>query len=179
MKKILFVLCLFFAIPAFAALTPAQMQALKDNILADPVMSVKPANSDGSWDIAVLYNQTVAPSFYVWRTDVPVEEIVKNGFDWAQVDNLTVGKARIWDWLTKVGYINASKINVRAGIDECWKGTAALVSVRDVIYTHLYRPATRIEKLFSTGTGTIASPAVMNFEGVISYIDVDQARNLQ
>jgi len=55
------------------------------------------------------------------ETAVNPDEIMRNGMDWTQVDNLTVGKARIWDWMTKLGSFDASKVNIRAGIDECWK----------------------------------------------------------
>jgi len=39
------------------------------------------------------------------------------------------------------------------------------------------RDATRIEKLLATGTGSDAVPAVMAFEGNVSYQDIELARN--
>lgn len=180
MKKLLFALCLFFvSFSVFAALTPAQQATIKADILADPILSAYPLNTDGAWDIAALYNKVNTPAFYVWRTDVPADEIMRNGMDWTQVDNLSIGKARIWDWLTKLGTINAAKTNVRAGIDACWVGTAPMLAVRAAIYLHLNRPATRFEKLFATGVGTTASPALMAIEGNVSYQDVESARNSQ
>lgn len=180
MKKLLLALCLFFvSLSAFAVLTPAQQATLKADILADPVLSAYPSTTDGAWDIAAKYNKVSAPAFYVWRTDVPADEIMRNGMDWTQVDNLSVGKARIWDWLTKLGTINASKTNVRAGIDACWVGTAPMLAVRTAIYLHLNRAATRFEKLFATGTGTTVSPATMTLEGSVNYQDVEAARNSQ
>ena len=63
---------------------------------------------------------------------------MQNGFDWVEVDNLTVGKARIWEWLfdNATTTINPSKANVRAGIAECWKGTAAKLAVQAAVLAH-------------------------------------------
>lgn len=178
MKKILLGLCLFFAsFGAFAGLTPEQQVILKADILADPALAAYPLNGDGAWAIALEYNKAADPAFHVWRTDVPVDEIMRNGMDWTMVDNLSNGKARIWDWMTKLGTINASKPNIRAGIDACWVGTSAMLAVRTAVYLHLNRSSTRLEKLFSTGTGTTEFPATMGYEGTINYQDVELARN--
>lgn len=180
MKKLLFALCLFFvSFSVFAALTPAQQATLKADILADPAFAKIPLTGDGAWAIATEYNKVSAPAFYVWRTNVQADEIMRNGMDWTQVDNLSVGKARIWDWMTKLGTINAAKPNIRAGIDACWTGTAPMLAVRTAIYLHLNRAATRFEKLFATGAGTTVTPAVMTIEGDVSYQDVELARNSQ
>jgi hypothetical protein len=87
-----------------------------------------------------------------------------------------VGKARIWDWLGRLGTINAAKVNVRAGIDAAWVGNAADLAVRAAVYVHCKRSATVLEKLFATGTGTDAVPATMVIEGSIGYQQVDEAR---
>ena len=142
-------------------------------------MASQPRNSDGSFEIARLLNQTASPDFIVWKSVVGQDEIMQNGFDWVQVDNLSVGKARIWEWLfnNESRRLNPSKPNVRAGIDECWKGTAAMLAVRAAVYVHCKRKATVIEKLFATGTGTDAVPATMAIEGTIHYQEVDDIRN--
>lgn len=159
-------------------LSTTQQQALKADINADPVLSAIPNTYDGAYDMAAKYNLAADPAFVVWRTNVPIDEIMRNGMDWARVDNLTVGKARIWEWMSRLGYFDASKVNIRAGIDAAWVGTAADLAVRAVIYTHCKRNATRVEKLFATGTGTDAAPATMTVEGTINYADVYAARNL-
>jgi hypothetical protein len=157
-------------------LTTEQLAALKADILADEVLNAFPMNSDGAWAIAQLYNLAADPEWIVWKTDVSLEEIMRNGMNWTRVDNLSVGKARIWDWLSRLGTFDASKANIRAGIDATWVGTTADLGVRAMVYTHCKRAATRIEKLFSTGTGSDASPATMGFEGQIQYQNVQQAR---
>lgn len=158
-------------------MTPLQLAAIKADILASPDLNAQPNNSDGAYEIARLYNLPAEQTFIVWRTDVSIDEIMRNGMDWARVDNLTVGKARIWEWLGRLGSFDASKVNVRAGIDATWIGTAADLAVRAQVYTHCKRQATRLEKLLATGTGTDASPATMTFEGVVPYQEIEAARN--
>lgn len=158
-------------------LTTQQAATLAADIAADPAFVGLPQNSDGAFAIAAAYNQLASPAFIVWKTSVSQDEIMQNGFDWVQVDNLSVGKSRIWEWLfaNSERAINPSKPNVRAGIAECWKGTAALLAVQAVVLGHCKRSATRIEKLLASGAGTDATPATMTFSGDVSYSDVQQA----
>lgn len=162
------------------ALTTAQLQTLKAHIDASADLNVFPANSDGAIEIARRLNLLADPAWIVWRTSVPWDEIMLNGMDWARVDNLSVGKARIWDWMFQNSQraCNPSKPNIRAGIDAVWVGTAADLTVRASVYTHCKRSATRAEKLYTTGTGTTNDPATLTFEGSVSYQDVETARNL-
>lgn len=160
-------------------LTPAQLVTLKAAIDADPVLSAYPNTPDGAYAIADDLNALDPGPFVVWKTAVNPDEILRNGMDWTRVDNLSVGKARIWEWMTRLGTFNSSRLNIRAGIDATWTGTAADLAVRATVYTHCKRPATRAEKLFATGTGSDASPATMTVEGRLSYQDVYAARNPQ
>jgi hypothetical protein len=162
-------------------LTPAQNTALKAAIIADATLNAFVNNSDGAFGIAALLNATASPDYYVWRTSVPMKEIMQNGFDWTRVDNLTIGKARIWDWMRGTGEVNPSQSNVRAGVLAVF-GTAGDLSTRLAVFQHCQRLATQAEKLFATGSGVTtteqgAGPSVMGFEGNLSYQDVDNARN--
>jgi hypothetical protein len=138
------------------ALTPQQNATLAAHIAASPDMNTLPPGSDSAFEIAALLNATATPNFYIWRASVLQDEIMQNGFDWVRVDNLSVGKARIWDWMfDNAGTsINPSKANVRAGIAEVWKGTAADNAVRLSVFQHCQTLATRLQKLFATGAGT-------------------------
>lgn len=163
------------------ALTAQQNAAIKAAILADPVLSAFPNNTDGAFGIAALLNQQASPDFYVWRTSVTIGEIMQNGFDWTRVDNLTVGKARIWEWMVATGTIKPNQSNVRAGVLAVFT-TAGDLANRNAVFGHCQRLATRAEKLLATGTGTASTdqgvgPATMGFEGSLSYQDVDTARN--
>lgn len=163
------------------ALTVEQLQKIKDAIVADPVLNAFPQNSDGAFAIKDALNLQATPAFIVWRTSVLQDEIMQNGFDWARVDNLSVGKARIWQWMFDNAdrSFNPSRANVRAGIDATWVGTAADLAVRAAVYAHCKRAATRAEKILAaSATGTDVTPATMTFEGELSYQDVEQARAL-
>ena len=95
--------------------------------------------------------------------------------DWTMVDNLANGKARIWEWMTDLGVINPSKLNVRAGIAATWTGTAAMLAVKEAVLVHCKRKANILEKLLSTGIGTTADPATMAVEGSLTYQEVGLA----
>lgn len=161
-------------------MTPEQTATLKAALLADQALA--------QWIIDYRddlirdhYNAPADPAYIVWRTSVTQDEIMQNGFDWVQVDNLSVGKARIWEWLFDNGStsINPSKANVRAGIDEVWKGTAAMLAVRAAIYVHCKRAANRVERLFATGTGSDAVPGTLVFEGTLSTSDISAILNTE
>ena len=153
-------------------LIPSQQVILKAAIEADGSLSSIPHTADGAFAIADLFNLEASPAFIVWKTSVTREEILQNGFDWTRLDNLSVGKARIWSEIFVNGIINAAKPNVRAGIEAVWVGTAADLAVRAAVYVHCKRLATRAEKLYATGTGSDATPATLTFEGTINYLDV-------
>lgn len=159
-------------------LAPSQYAALKAFILADPVLSQVPMNEDGDDTIAKALNLVAAPAFVVWRTSVTQDEIMQNGFDWLRVDNLSVGKARIWEWMfnNETRSINPGKPNVRAGIAEAWKGTAADLAVQASVLGHCKRNASVVEKVFAVGTGSTADPATMAFVGPVTRQEVGAAR---
>lgn len=156
-------------------LTTQQQATLKAFVNADPVLNAFPHTADGAFDIATALSQVASPTYIVWKTSVPIDEIMRNGMDWVRVDNLSVGKARIWEWMGRLGEINPSKINIRAGIDATWASTPDDLAVRAAVYTHCKRSANRLEKLFATGTGSDASPATMVIEGVLNYTQVFEA----
>ena len=157
-------------------MTPAQIATIKAYIEATPALNSKPMTPDGAYDIANELNKEKAPAYVVWKTSVNMDEIMRNGMNWARVDNLTVGKARIWDWIGRLGSFNPSKVNIRAGIDAAWVGTAADLAVRAVVYTHCKRNAKVCESLLASGTGTDVDPGLLDFEGNIRYYQVMEAR---
>lgn len=169
-------LSLLLPFAAHADLSTEQRAAVLAAINADQT-ALSLAQAGNYAGVADWLNATAAPDFYVWRTSVTQDEIMQNGFDWVRVDNLSVGKARIWEWLfdNADNTINPAKANVRAAIDETWKGTAADLAVRAAVYLHCQRLATRLEKMFATGTGTAmpgGSPATMAVEGTIGWPEV-------
>lgn len=145
------------------ALTLEQLATFKAALFAETDATLVGYKTNGQTSlIRDWYNSTDPSNYVIWRNKVTLDEIMQNGFDWTQVDNQTVGKARIWEWMfsNSEKSINPSKANVRAGIDEAWKGTAAMLAVRAAVYVHCKKFASRIDKLFATGAGTDASPSV-------------------
>lgn len=167
-------------------MTPQQLTTLKAAILADTAPAVVTARTDrNDPEVARLYNLPAAPDYFIWRDSVTWDEIMQNGFDWVLVDNLAAGKARIWEWLFRNTQtaMNATKANIRAGVAECWKGSAPMNDQRGVVFGHCQKRATKCEKVFATGAGTSTTvdgvgPADGTFFGDISGNDVSAALNL-
>lgn len=167
------------------ALTTAQLTILKADIQANSDLNVNPSNSDGDLAIALLYNVNASPAYWVWKTSASGKVIMGDaGFDWTRVDNLSVGKARIWEWMLMSGTIDPSQANIRAGMAACFSavGDAATLTA---ILTECRRNATRAEKIFAVATvggngvrGSTANPDTMGFEGFITSQDVNSARNM-
>jgi hypothetical protein len=163
-------------------LTPAQQATVKSDIQNTPELNAFPNNSDGAFAIAALYNAAASPAFTVWRTAVPIDEMMGNGFVWNEVDALTAGQARIWQWMAQLGIVNPSKASVRQGLNNAFSVNAPNTLGNTAtgvggIQPHLRRLTSRIEKLFATGTGTTAAPGTLTFEGQVSLQDIEQARN--
>ena len=160
------------------ALTTEQLHVFRAALLAenDPDLVFRRDNGQAG-RVAEWYNQVGANAPIVWKTLLQLEEITSNGFDWVRVDNLSVGKARIWEWMfgSENKSINPSKPNIRAGIAEVWKGTAADLAVQATVLNHCKRPATRIEALYAAGSGTTAAPATLVFTEQLSEPDVMRA----
>jgi hypothetical protein len=160
-------------------LTESELTIFRTALLAETDPELVGYRTNGQTPLIVAwYSKPATPDFWVWRTRVTQDEIMQNGFDWVRVDNLTVGKARIWEWLfdNSEQAINPSKDNVRAGIAECWKGTAADIAVRDAVLVHCRRLCTRVERLFATGQGTTVSPGLATVTALTDQ-DVSSALN--
>lgn len=158
-------------------LTVAQLLTLKAAIAAETDPAFVANRTAGNTGLmAEWYNG--ASSKIAWRTSVPQADCMNAaGFDWTQADNLTAGQARIWEWLfaNDLHSIDASKAQIRAGVSECWKGTAAKVAVATAVLGACKRAATRGEALYATGTGTSADPALLVVEGTITNDDIVRA----
>ena len=160
------------------ALTPEQIPVFRAALYAvtDPEF-VGYREAGMARPMSEWWNRPADPPKTVWKSNLELEEITSNGFDWVRVDNLSVGKARIWEWMfgNEQKSINPSKPNIRAGIAEVWKGTAADLAVQATVLNHCKRGTSRIEALFAVGTGTAAAPATMGFEGLLTEMDISFA----
>lgn len=151
-----------------------QLQAIKAEIVAAPLLSAQPMTPDGAFAIAQELNKPAAPAFWVWRTDVSTYEI-RSVLVWSEYDALSVSRQNAFQFLCSNGTVNAALLNVRQGIASIFAGPGQTGN-RDALIAIAKRAATRAEKVLSTGTGSDASPATMGFEGLLTYQNVEAAR---
>lgn len=155
-------------------LTPAQDTALAAAIRADTDQAVIDAlairNDVG---LADLYNAD--STFVVWRKSIQPADY-RAAIVWTEVDTLTAGKARIWEWVTAnmTQALDGSDLNVRQGIADAF---GAGTTTRANLLAVAKRFATKCEALFATGTGTDADPGDLVFEGKLSHSDISRALN--
>lgn len=168
---------------AAQTLTPAQLTTLRNHIQASGDLNTLPDDADGDAEIARLLNQTASPDFFVWRTRLSSMDAQGGaGFDWTRVDNMTVGQARIWEYLTRFSTINPSLAAVRAGINAAFSGTVpGDVATRLAVFQEAQRRATRFEKLYAVGSGTSTTnagvgPATLVLEGAVTGAVINSAR---
>lgn len=155
-------------------MTPAQLATLKASINADPVLSLLVNNSDTAFRIAQEYNLSVA--WTVWKTNVPVGSIGRafNGADMSGMPAANQTRLQTIAVFLREG-VNPSLPDNRAMFDDAFAGGTG-ATTRASLAALWKRQASRAEKLFSTGTGSDATPATMGFEGLVSYNDVQEAR---
>lgn len=164
------------------SLTSQQKTTIKNHIQSSPDTASIPMTPDGYFEIAALLNAPASPTYRVWRSSANTNSAMESaGFDWTRVDNLSVGKARIWDWMMMQGQVNPSNSNIIAGVNACFSAVGD-EPTRLAIFTSFHRPATRVEKLLATGSGVAANssgvgPSTMGSEGPISAGEVQDLMN--
>lgn len=164
------------------ALTSAQQAALKADILADPVLAAYPDDSDGAFAIAAAYDLPAVPDYWVWRTMVTEHEITdevspeSTTWSWVAYIARNPGEHNGWARMFNSSEtINPSLPQVRQGMADIFSGGTGSAQ-RAHLLAVAKRKATRVEKLFATGTGVQATPSTMTFEGSLTYADVLDAR---
>lgn len=179
------------------SLTPAQQATLKAFIEADPVLSLKPADAQGAYEIADALAVKANPAWYVYRTDMPKSE-VQDGIVYA---NMTPAQAvpatgdalQVWiaknllaqgkqfnlqNLLLGSDTINFALPNILSGFQDALTGlpTKSDGTNQQAGWTALQlkisRTANLLEKLLATGTGSQASPGTMTFQGTVGYVEI-------
>lgn len=167
-------------------LTSAQKTTLKTDIAANTntvlyagvqtAINALPNNTDANFAIADWYNQTASPAWTVWRTNIPVKD-VKTAIVWTEyIAAVSQADHNAFSLIISNGVVNGADANVRQGFADIFAGPNK-ATTRSNLTALAKRSATYAEKLFSSGTGSDASPATMAFEGSLSYADVESARN--
>lgn len=156
-------------------LTPAQQITLKAAVIADVQLNAFPRTQDGAYAIASLLNQAASPSFTAWKTNVAINDVGK-AFNGTELAGLTTGnQSRLQTIaLYLAGGVNPSLADNRAFFDDVFSGAGG-TATRAKLLILWKRLATRVEKIFATGTGTDIAPATLVFEGTVSGTDVNDA----
>ena len=149
-------------------LTTAQLVTLKADVIANPDTNL--LYTDGNLQgLADLYNAEALPAYTVWKTSVPTRE-VKTAFLWTEYIGRSACERDAFQFMLSNGVINPADANVRQGIADIFSGPSGAQSRTNLLAIGK-RSASRLEKLFATGTGTVASPSTMTVEGVIAYTE--------
>ena len=158
-------------------LTSAQQVTLKAFILADPVFSLKPATAQGAYEIAAgLESLAENPAWTVWRNNVTSDEIGNawNGSDIDGLSGLNMQRLQLMLQSSPQGTFDMGRTDRRAGFENPF-GANANGASRVAMRAVWKRSANRLEKLFSVGTGTDTTPAMLIVVGSIGYNEVGQA----
>ena len=157
-----------------ATLTPEQLITLADDINAntDPdVVAARTARNDT--ELARLYN--LDSSIIVWRDNITPSEY-REALVWTEIDSLTAGKARIWEWITQnmTAPIDATKANIRQGLADVFPSNGA---TRGQLLTVAKESASVFESIYAAGVGTTANPAVRVVNGPVTIQNIGAALN--
>lgn len=172
-------------------LTTAQKQSLRTDIAANTntvlvngvptAINTLPNTSDANFAIATWYNEPASPAFTVWKKSVPITDVGDNivGTELAGLSTLNNTRLQTVVILSANG-VNPSLSDRRAFFDDIFSGAGG-AATRAKLLILWKRLSTRIQKLFSTGTGSDASPATtaanVSDSFTIDFVDVEQARN--
>jgi hypothetical protein len=158
------------------SLTPSQLTTLRAAIDAETDADLISYRTNGQTPlIAAWYNTPASPTFYVWRkqyTSAQIAAAIDAGI--TQLDALTASKRDSLLWWAGRDH-DASVAQTRTAIDDL---TGSQNTLKAALMDGAKRAATRGEKLFATGTGSLASPATTVVDGMISDADISAALSL-
>jgi hypothetical protein len=178
MRKVLLLLCVFFvSLPTLCLAQPLPAEAdyatLRADIVATPGLTAAVTASD--WQaVADYYNNAATPDFWLWRNNIPSVEYRK-ALVGADIETLTVGKARSFEWLTGALLlpIDATDPNMQTSLGSVFG--AGTPSRTNLIALAKMR-ATRAQKLYVvSGTGALNDAGISRYYGMLRYADVAHA----
>ena len=152
-------------------MTPAQASTLKAFALADQTASALMA--DGNDMALAEWFTTTEAAYIVWKSDLR-PDTVPQVFVWTEIDALTNGKARIWEWMRLMLTLDCRIANIRKGLNDAFTGATA---TKAAVLAFIKRSATHAEKACASGVGSDASPAILDFVGSVSSNDCITIRN--
>ena len=165
LSALLCLLCLCSPLPAAAqALSPAQVTALKSICAVDATCAALGASADDV-GLAAWFNAADPAACVVWRHDISIPE-AHAVMVWTEVDAMSAGKARIWEWMRNVQVLDARQLNIRQGLSDAF---ASATATRTAPLALAKRNATRAERALASGACTSGSPSITTWTGPISF----------
>lgn len=183
-------------------LTSQQKATLKAAILADPVLSAFPMNSDGDLAIADLLNMPSNPAVMFWDTRAPTSALM-DAIDFAKytqtdaVDGTAIQTNRLLAVQTKQmniqtlmfgrEFLDMSKATIRASLRDAVIQIPAGVNGANVsaagssgvnVMNAGLRVGSRVEAILAAGTASTGgiTGSLFGYEGQITYQEVGEAR---
>jgi hypothetical protein len=176
------------------ALSPAQLAILKTDMFAEP--SLASARAAGATGEIHAYYSAPSAAYVVWEPRTPANNVYDK-IVWANLTPVDApdGTATYTNRallcqskqinlqviLQGKETIDATKSSVRAGLQDALTNLPSGVAGANqgAGWTNgnltMQRLATNFEKLFATGTGTTASPAIMLKDTYLTWDDITQA----
>ena len=143
---------------------------LKAAILAETDAAFVVVRQQGATgEMAAFYNVEATPTFYIWRSNYTPQDIAKaidNGI--TQLDNLTASKRDSLLWWAERSHDMTLARSQAAVTDLCGSQNTLKAAMLDGGKRALLRG----ERLFATGTGSLASPGGTGYEGNIRNEDI-------
>jgi hypothetical protein len=157
-------------------MTPQQLATLKAAILAetDPTFATYRTNGQNTL-MANFYNVTATPAYYVWKATYTAEEkaaAIDVGI--TQLDALAGNKREVLLWWANRPH-DMRNPAAQAAINDM---TGSQNTLKNAMLDGAKRQVKRGERLYCTGTGSLAVPGATTFEGNVSDMDISNALQL-
>jgi len=154
-------------------LTTEQLATLKAAILAETDAAFVEYRTQGATGaMAAFYNELASPAFYVWRKSYTADLIadaIDNGI--TQLDALTASKRDSLLWWANRQHDMTLAASQAAVNDLCGSQNTLKAAVLDGGKRKLLKG----ERLYATGTGSLAAPGATTYEGSINNDDIVRA----
>lgn len=158
------------------ALTTQQLATLKTAILAETNPDFVFARNNGQNGVmAAFYNVTASPAFYVWKANYTAEEkaaAIDVGI--TQLDALAGNKREVLLWWANRPH-DMRNPTAQAAINDM---TGSQNTLKNAMLDGGKRQVKRGERLYCTGTGSLAVPGSTTFEGDVTDTDISAALQL-
>ncbi len=123
----------------------------------------------GPRDVAALLNAVATPNFWVWRSFVSEHEIYdltssqSTNWSWTTYGALVQGARDGWNKMasSQGGGLKPYLANVRTAVAAVFTGAGVNATQLAHLLACGMRPATVVEQLFTTGTGTTGTPGFL------------------